>query len=139
MGHWTESIFLNQASTLPCYNLRLAIIFFLGLGFPICCMGTGLFTQLCLTLCDPTDCSLSGYSLSMEFSRQESWSGKPFPSPGDLLDSGIEPGSPALQADSLSSEPPGKPGKDTKVISEAAFIACLSQAIHCSWACHLVL
>ena len=75
MGHWTESIFLNQASTLTCYNLRLAIIFFLGLGFPICCMGTVLFTQLCLTLCDPTDCSLPGYSLSMEFSRQESWSG----------------------------------------------------------------
>ena len=40
--------------------------------------------------------------LSMEFSRKEDWSGLPFPSPGDLPDSGIEPGSPALQADSLS-------------------------------------
>ena len=39
--------------------------------------------------------------LSMEFSRQESWSGLPFPSPGDLPDPGIEPGSPALQTDSL--------------------------------------
>ena len=38
--------------------------------------------------------------LSMEFSRQEYWSGLPFPSPGDLPDPGIEPGSPALQADS---------------------------------------
>ena len=47
--------------------------------------------------------------LSMEFSRQEYWSGMPFPSPGDLLDPGIELGSPALQADSLPSEPPGKP------------------------------
>ena len=45
----------------------------------------------------------------MEFSRQKYWSGWPFPSPGDLPDSGIEPGSLALQADSLLSEPPGKP------------------------------
>ena len=45
----------------------------------------------------------------MEFSRQEYWSGLPFPSPGDLPSAGIEPGSPALQADTLPSEPPGKP------------------------------
>ena len=45
---------------------------------------------------------------SMEFSRQEYWSGLPFPSPGSLPDPGIEPGSPALQADALLSEPPGK-------------------------------
>ena len=44
---------------------------------------------------------------SMEFSRQEYWSGLPFPSPGDLPDPGIEPGSPALWADALPSEPPG--------------------------------
>ena len=49
--------------------------------------------------------------LSMGFPRQEYWSGLPFPSPGDLPDPGIEPGSPALQADSLASEPPGKPYK----------------------------
>ena len=48
-------------------------------------------------------------SLSMGFSRQEYWSGLPFPSPGDLSDPGIEPRSPALQADALPSEPPGKP------------------------------
>ena len=47
--------------------------------------------------------------LSMEFSRQEYWNGLPFPSPGDLPSAVIEPGSPALQADSLPSEPPGKP------------------------------
>ena len=47
--------------------------------------------------------------LSMEFSRQEYWSGLPFPSPGDLPHPGIEPRSHALQADALSSEPPGKP------------------------------
>ena len=48
-------------------------------------------------------------SLSMGFSRQEYWSGLSFPSPGDLPDAGIEPKSPALQADALVSEPPGKP------------------------------
>ena len=47
--------------------------------------------------------------LSMEFSRQQYWSGLPFPSPGDLSDPGIEPGSPALQADSLPTELLGKP------------------------------
>ena len=46
---------------------------------------------------------------SMGFSRQQCWSGLPFPSPGDLPDPGIEPGSPGLQADALPSEPPGKP------------------------------
>ena len=47
--------------------------------------------------------------LSMEFSRQAYWSGLPFPSPGDLPDPGIKPGSPTFQADALLSEPPGKP------------------------------
>ena len=46
---------------------------------------------------------------SMGFSRQECWSGLPFPSPGDLPNPGIEPRSPTLQVDSLSSEPPAKP------------------------------
>ena len=56
--------------------------------------------------------------LSMGFSRQECWSGLPFPSPGDLLDPGIETGSPALQADTLPSEPPRKP----KTRKEAPFL-----------------
>ena len=47
--------------------------------------------------------------LSMRFSRQEYWSGLPFPPAGDLPNPEIEPGSPALQADSLLAEPPGKP------------------------------
>ena len=47
--------------------------------------------------------------LSMEFSRQEYWSRKPFPSPGDLSNPRIKPRSPALQAVSLPAEPPGKP------------------------------
>ena len=48
-------------------------------------------------------------SLSMGFSRQEYWSGLPIPSPGDFPNPGTEPRSPTLQADSLQSEPPGKP------------------------------
>ena len=60
-------------------------------------------TQLCPTLCDPMDCSLP----SMGFSRQEYWSGLPFPSPGDLPNPGIEPRSPVLQADTLPPEPSG--------------------------------
>ena len=48
---------------------------------------------------------------STGFSRQEYWSGLPFPSPEDLPDPGIEPMSPALQADALTSEPPEKPLK----------------------------
>ena len=64
-----------------------------------------LVTQSCPTLCDPImDCSCQAL-LSMEFSRQEYWSGFPFPSPGDLPD----PGSSVLQADTLPSEPPEKP------------------------------
>ena len=55
--------------------------------------------------CDP----MGQAPLSMEFSRPEYWSGLPFPSPGDLPNSGIEPASPILQADSLSPEPPEKP------------------------------
>ena len=47
--------------------------------------------------------------LSMGFSKQESWSGLPFPSPEELLDPGVEPGSPALQADSLLTQLQGKP------------------------------
>ena len=56
--------------------------------------------------------SLQPHDMSIELSRQEWWSGLPFPSPGDLPDSGVEPGSPALQADFfffLPSELPGKP------------------------------
>ena len=57
--------------------------------------------------------------LPMGFSRQEYWSESPFPSPGDLPDPGIEPRPPALQADSLLSEPPGKPLSSPKQVSES--------------------
>ena len=68
-----------------------------------------LVTSSCLSLCDPMHCSPPGSHLSMGFSRQEYWSGLPFPSPGDLPNPGIKLGSSALQADSLPAEPPGKP------------------------------
>ena len=61
-------------------------------------VAAGLITQLCPTLCNPTDCSPPA-PLSMGCSRQEYWSGLPFP-PGDLSNPGIEPESQALQADS---------------------------------------
>ena len=48
-------------------------------------------------------------SLSIEFSKQEYWGGLPFPSPGNLPNPGIEPGSPSLQVDSFTTEPGGKP------------------------------
>ena len=74
---------------------------------------------MCVCVCESESCSVMSNSLqpheacqallSMEFSRQEYWSGLPFPSPGDFSDIGIKPRSPALQTDSLPSEPPGKP------------------------------
>ena len=62
---------------------------------------------------------------SMGFSRQEYWSGVPFPSPGDLPDPGIEPRSPALEADTLTSEPPGKRCANGK---------CIQKGRRVSWA-----
>ena len=67
-----------------------------------------LVTQSCLTLCDPLNCSPKA-PLVMGFSRQEYWSGSPFPSPGDLPNSGIKSRCPTLQADSLPCDIPGKP------------------------------
>ena len=65
----------------------------------------------------PMDHSMPGSSV-LEFSRQEYWSGYPFPSPEDLPDPGIEPGSPALQVDSLPSEPPGKHQEKTLMLEK---------------------
>ena len=69
--------------------------------------------------------------LSMRFSRQEYWSGLPFPSPGDLPDPGIEPGSPTLQTDALPSEPPGKSGhlKSIKTLSLLHLVVFLLKSL----------
>ena len=68
----------------------------------------GLVTKSCPTLATPWTVACQS-PLSMGFSRQEYWNGLPFPSPGDLPNLEIEPTCPALQADSLTTEPPGKP------------------------------
>ena len=60
-------------------------------------------------------------SQSMEFSRQEYWSGLPFPPSGDLPNPGIKPRSPALQADALPSEPPGKPRNEITMYEAICF------------------
>ena len=67
-------------------------------------------THSCLTLCNPMDWIVAHQApLPMKFSRKEYWTGLPFPSPGDVPNPEIEHRSPALQVDSLPSEPPGKP------------------------------
>ena len=64
-----------------------------------------------------TPCSVARLAaLSMGFSRQEYWNGLPCPPPRDLPNPGIEPRSPALQVDSLPSEPPGKPRASVSII-----------------------
>ena len=76
----------------------------------LACPHCMLVSQSCPTLCNPCNflqLTVACQSpLSMEFSRQEYWRGLPFPSPGDLCNSGTEPGYPALKADS---EPAGSP------------------------------
>ena len=68
--------------------------------------------------------------LSMGFSRPESWSGQPFPSPGDLPNPGSKPRSSALQADSLPAEPQGKPNK---LYSNSIFILTTWTSPSVSW------
>ena len=82
-----------------------------------------LFVKLCPALCNPMDCCLPGSSIQGIFqARILEWVTIPFS--GDLSDPGIEPRSPALQADSLPSEPPGKP---VRSIAEQNLLS------HCLW------
>ena len=71
--------------------------------FHICVGGGSSVTKSCPTLATPWTVAHQA-PLSMGFSRQEYWSGLPFPSPGDLPNPGIELGSPAFQADDLPTE-----------------------------------
>ena len=64
--------------------------------------------QSCPTFFDPMNC-VACQALSMEFSRQEYWTGLPFPSPGDLPDPGIEPTSASLAGEFFTAELPGRP------------------------------
>ena len=87
--------------------------------------GNVLVAQSCPTLCAPMDCSLLGSSVHGIF-RLEFWSGLPFPTPGDLADPGIEPEYhlfPASQADSLPTEPSGKPtATDTALVKRKWYL-----------------
>ena len=95
---------------LPC----LPFLLFLKRNLTVCCgkskgkvKSESEVAQSGLTLCDPMDCSLSGSSVHGIFqARVLEWIA--FPSPGDLPNPGIKPGSPTLQADALPSEPPRK-------------------------------
>ena len=70
------------------------------------------------------DCNVTRQAhLSVGFSRQEYWSALPFLSPGDLPDPGSEPGSPALEGDSVLTKPSGKPAKFINI----------NQILVCSW------
>ena len=80
------------------------------------CAAGGLVAKSCLTLAIPWTVACQA-PLSMGFSRQEYWSGLPLPSPGDLPDPGIEPRSPALQADDLPAELGGKLALSLSLIS----------------------
>ena len=87
-----------------------------------------LVVQSCMTLCDPMDFSPPGSSVH-GISRQEYWSGLPFPSPGDLPDPGIEPVSPALAGGFFTTEPPGKPlvnGSSTELLAQRTIIISLA-------------
>ena len=97
-----------------------------------------LATQSCPTLCDPMDCSQPGSApLFMEFSRQKYLSGLLFPSPEDLPDPGIEPGSPALQAESFTTEPPGKPlGQSKHTIKQGfSYVGFENEQSSCNHLC----
>ena len=72
--------------------------------------------------------------MSMGIPRQEYWNGLPFPSPGDLPDPGMEPGSPTLQVNSLLPEPPGK----SHILVEHLLFRHCSKCLQCLCCCHSV-
>ena len=89
------------------WKSMILVIFILISSFVPVVVVYGLVAKFCLILAIPQTAAHQ-IPLSMGFSRQEYWNELPFPSPGDLPNLGIEPGSPTLQVDSLSTEPPGK-------------------------------
>ena len=90
----------------------------MGLSWEGPLLGKVLVTQSCPTLCDPMGCSPSSFSVNDIFpARILEWD--TFPSPGDLPNPEIEPGSPALQTDALLSELLGKPSESCSVMSDS--------------------
>ena len=91
--------------------------------------------QLCLTLCNPMGCSPPGSSV-LRFSRQESWSGLPFPPPGDLPDPEIEPMSPmspAFTGSFCTTEPSRGPKLDQWQISRISYLRYCCLIVIYSW------
>ena len=122
---WSSFIYSARSVSLPSRNsLSSFCVFPVGLkimslwllchidwsrdGYVTLGCAACLVAQSCPTLCDPVDCIACQAPLSMEFSRQEYWSGSSCPPLRDFLNPGNEPRSPALEAHSLPSEPPGK-------------------------------
>ena len=104
---------LPSPSPLPTLQSSFCLQFFFQNVFESLLSRCPPFTILCVSA-PPSDSATPWTAahqapLSMGFSRQEYWNGWPFPSPGDLPDPGVEPGSPTTQADSLPFEPPGRP------------------------------
>ena len=119
--YWRPKLFFPEMHFLKCaqefsWTLKLCCVVVNKESFSVWTLemsltnydGGGLVTKLCLTLVTAWNVARQA-PLSMGFSRQEYWSGLPFPLPGDLPDPGIKPGSPALQADSSPTELWGKP------------------------------
>ena len=104
---------MNHSSAIHSFWLRHFFVLLPNLILEACCRTPDLNSLLCqlldcvLTLCNPWTEACQA-PLAVEFSRQESWSGQPFPSPGNLPDPGVEPESPTLQAYSLLCESLGK-------------------------------
>ena len=100
---WVQGLWSGRALMNTSYPLQYSCV----------CVCVCACSQSCPTLCDPMDCSCRA-SLSMEFCRQEYWSGLLFPPPGDLPDPGIEPTSlvsPVLAGGFFTTMLPGKPYK----------------------------
>ena len=92
---------LSQVTPLPKESgVRYLCSLLGGKRVCVCVCVCVLVVQSCPILWDPLDCHPPGSSVH-GFFQKEYWSGLPFPSPGDFPNPGIEPGSPALQADSL--------------------------------------
>ena len=124
-------------SSFTCIHMNTQWNSKLGLMTYIYSGGGGLVTKSCPTLATPwTEARQT--PLSMGFSRQEYWSGLPFPSSGDLPDPGIEPQCPALQADSLLTELPEKSIYIYVYISESlSSIPGTNKILFCQLYCQL--
>ena len=95
--------------------------------------GDGLVAKLCPILVTPWTVARQA-PLSMGFSQQEYSTGLPFPTPGDLPNPGIKSGSPALQADSLPTEAPGKPVYTSAHVYTHPFVYLIIDVYFILWA-----